>query len=101
MFCCAGFASICRSPFFGLDTAPEATGYSSLPMGLYDTALSSAFQLPSQIFLRLSYPDCPLPLITHLTTHKIPMSFNFVGARLQTSLPSIVVSINSHKGEIT
>src|SRR5216683_4594512 len=50
LLCRLGFH--CRSPFFWLEAAPRAQGRaiggSSLPVGSYNTALSSAFQLPAQ-----------------------------------------------------
>ena len=50
MFCCAGLASICRSPSCGFRCCARfsqgiAIGCSSLPVGSYNTGLSHAFQL--------------------------------------------------------
>src|SRR6266478_1390033 len=91
MFCCAGLASICRSPFIGFDAAPRAytgraIGGSSLPIGSYNTALSRAFQLPAQLI----FCDAALAIAgstAHSRTPKNRPGLFSRATHLQSSLP--------------
>src|SRR5208283_4860388 len=90
MFCCAGLASICRSPFLRFDAAPlsrEGNWLQLSPVGSYNTALSRAFQRPAKIYS----PECPgvwraQQSFPDFVTNRL--SFIFRASHLQSSVPA-------------